>query len=316
MTDQYRNVILFFEENADTKQIANRMVLLYMNRFTIDEDQRFEIIGVFTLSKVPEIHRDSLESLNDATMKNLRIDEQIVFNGFKNSVNSYQFDTKMKIHIHFIIGTSIYGKFLYTNTKINKFSSIHKRIMTWSQKHFPSIWISLTILDGKRHRLFNKIDVQKSYRTQRVDRPFDATKQELFNAVIVKKASRPNMYATFGFVQGPLPTGEFIMSHGALNDDLENFYERNCGFELPGIEKSRKQKSGPRTKPKRNRTENRKKSVLCPNGRVLFLYEYLEDSEKEKYTDKRTLNDDEYLLSICTRLTVTSKSSKKFSCIK
>ena len=46
-----RNIILFFEENEDHKEIANRMVRLYMNRFTIDEDERFEINGVRNLSK-------------------------------------------------------------------------------------------------------------------------------------------------------------------------------------------------------------------------------------------------------------------------
>ena len=278
MADRYKNIILYFEENEDHRQIANRMVLLYMNRFTIDEDQRFEISGVFTLSKVPEIERNSFKSLNDAVMKNWSNDQQIVYNGFKNSVSLYPSEIAMKIHTHLIIGTSIYGKYFYNNSAFKKYLSIQERITTWSQTNFPSMRISVTVLDGEKHELFNQLNVKDSYRTNMIGRHF----------VTPRGVTRERLFAL-----RYLTAEQSLCSHGALSDDLENFYEKNCKFKnaINSMEDSNEKH---------------------PFRKVLFLYEYLEDSEKEQYTDIRTAKNDEYLLSICTRTTVTLNSPPNF----
>ena len=53
MNKKNREIILFFEENENTKNISSKIVRLYMNRFIIDEENKFEIAGVFNLTKNP-----------------------------------------------------------------------------------------------------------------------------------------------------------------------------------------------------------------------------------------------------------------------
>lgn len=52
MKFQNRNILLFFEENEDKNNISSNLVRLFMNRFVIEEEKRYEIIGTFNLSKV------------------------------------------------------------------------------------------------------------------------------------------------------------------------------------------------------------------------------------------------------------------------
>ena len=46
-----QNIILFFEENEDYNIINSRLVRLYMNRFTVDENDATEVIGVHNIKK-------------------------------------------------------------------------------------------------------------------------------------------------------------------------------------------------------------------------------------------------------------------------
>ena len=271
-----------------------------MNRFTIDEDQQYEINGVFTLSIVFDY--------------NAKI---YPYHDLQNAVNLYQSDTKRQIHTHCLIGTSKYGKYFYSNTAVEKHSNIRKMIVTWAQKHFPSIWISYTILDGRRHKLYENTDVQYSYRTNNIELPrpsvletlMGQSRQELFGAekFIVERRYEPNVWLK---PYSPMPLipsisysrpneddlRKFIKSHGSLNDDLEDFYEKNCKFksEIISMEDSHEKESF---------------------GKVLFLYEYeFQGSEKEKYSTMKyqIVGIDEFLLSICTRFTVTLKSPLNF----
>ena len=47
-----QNLFLFFEENEFEFDISSNLVRLSMNRFTIDEEAQFEIIGVYNLKRV------------------------------------------------------------------------------------------------------------------------------------------------------------------------------------------------------------------------------------------------------------------------
>ena len=47
-----RNLLLFFEENEDKNNISSNLVRMFMNRYVIEEEKRYEIIGTFNLSKV------------------------------------------------------------------------------------------------------------------------------------------------------------------------------------------------------------------------------------------------------------------------
>ena len=56
MERRNREIILFFEENEDIDIINGEIVRLYMNRFTINEEERFEIAVVFDLARVQSKH--------------------------------------------------------------------------------------------------------------------------------------------------------------------------------------------------------------------------------------------------------------------
>ena len=49
-----QNLILFFEENEDIKDISSNLVRFYMNRSVIDEEDQTEISDVYLLSKRDE----------------------------------------------------------------------------------------------------------------------------------------------------------------------------------------------------------------------------------------------------------------------
>lgn len=103
MERRNREIILFFEENEDVKIINGKIVRLYMNRFTINEEERFEIAGVFELAKVgskaPEVKRRKISTL---CMAKWNDDWSIIENAFGklNIINWFNTD------IHIIMGTS------------------------------------------------------------------------------------------------------------------------------------------------------------------------------------------------------------------
>ena len=57
-----KNIFLFYEDHYDERVISNSMIRLYMNRFAIDEESAFEIIGVRTLSKPAHLPKFDYEN--------------------------------------------------------------------------------------------------------------------------------------------------------------------------------------------------------------------------------------------------------------
>ena len=47
MERKKQNIIIFYEENNDEKDISSKLVRLYMNRFLIGEDDQSELSGVY-----------------------------------------------------------------------------------------------------------------------------------------------------------------------------------------------------------------------------------------------------------------------------
>ena len=116
MNSQSRNLLLFFEENEDKNNISSNLVRLYMNQFVIDEEDRYEIIGAFNLSKVfhsgryPKFYyrlawdRAWKEKLDVMFKSNWDKDKQII----ETTLNQTNVFTKQHIRTHIIIGTSLY----------------------------------------------------------------------------------------------------------------------------------------------------------------------------------------------------------------
>ena len=138
------------------------MVRLYMNRFIIDEEQRFEITGVFNLEKVPKVIFDSKSfergdrrrRLWNLSWRNWIDDRELIKDAFKN----LEFLTLLNTGVYIFMGTS-----LHLHTFYNK-NSLNELMRNFGQKCSSSTSISITLLSEESHELHTKNDVQEMYR--------------------------------------------------------------------------------------------------------------------------------------------------------
>ena len=68
MEPKKQNLIIFFEENDDEKDISSNLVRLYMNRFIINEEDQCEVSGVYELAK-PDKNVPMIEFYNASEFK-------------------------------------------------------------------------------------------------------------------------------------------------------------------------------------------------------------------------------------------------------
>ena len=59
MERKKQNLILFYEENNDEKDISSKLVRLYMNRFLIGEEDQSELSGVYDLAQNTQPNEDT-----------------------------------------------------------------------------------------------------------------------------------------------------------------------------------------------------------------------------------------------------------------
>ena len=175
MKRRNRNLILFFEENEDVEIINSKLVRLYMNRFTIEEEQRFEIIGVFNLTSVPKMikfdHGDPrvyyrrLQHQKLCITKENWIKDQLIL---KNAIVKLSVYTQFNTDVHIIMGTSLYVEsFISINTLIKSIQNWRKDRWTYSVKGSWSprrISLSLTLLNGWNDGFLSKNEVKDTYR--------------------------------------------------------------------------------------------------------------------------------------------------------
>ena len=158
MEKRNRNIILFFEENDNVKCISSNMVRLYMNRFIIDEEERFEITGVFNLTRVPVIHvrrRDPKIS-----MRNWIKDQHII----KTAFEKLEIFTLLKTDIHIFMGTTFY---LEDSRMCWRFTSFNESLINFLQKLADKCCstssIALTLLNGENRGHHTKETVREEY---------------------------------------------------------------------------------------------------------------------------------------------------------
>ena len=154
MERRNREIILFFEENEDVKILNGKIVRLYMNRFTINEEERFQIAGVFDLAKVeskePEIKRPKF--MSHMTGK-WNYDWSLIENVF----GKLDIINWLNTEIHIIMGTSMYID------DLNYKNPLLKLIRFWAQNSCSSTFICLTVLAGRNDGLRTKTQVEDAY---------------------------------------------------------------------------------------------------------------------------------------------------------
>ena len=158
-----RNIILFYEENENVRSISSKMVRLYMNRFIIDEEERFEITGVFNLAKVPKITVGRGDSLFDRHRRlwnasncasNWNEDRQLI----KGAFEKLEIFTLLNTDVYIFMGTSLYLDALKNDDFLNEL------VRNLGEKCSSSTTFSMTLLSGENHELHKKNDVQNVYR--------------------------------------------------------------------------------------------------------------------------------------------------------
>ena len=106
-----RSIFLFYEENDDKRVITNSMVRLYMNRFTIDEKNEVEIIGIQNLTK-PIYPSNNMS--NTAECHEWRTFEIDKLNQDVRIFEKALLETRKFVNpnedIHFIVGSTFYMK--------------------------------------------------------------------------------------------------------------------------------------------------------------------------------------------------------------
>ena len=186
-----RNIILFFEENENARSISSKMVRLYMNRFIIEEEQRFEITGVFNLAKVPKITIERGDRrLWNASRRNWIQDRQLI----KDAFEKLEIFTLLSTDIHIFMGTSLYLDIMNNNDLLKEL------LRNMVDKCSSTTSISVTLLSGQNHDLHTKNDVQKLYKMR-----------------LYKLYSNYKFYNLFG-------QGFRFKFPESLNNELEKFY--------------------------------------------------------------------------------------------
>ena len=200
-----RNIILFFEENENVRSITSKMVRLYMNRFIIDEEQRFEITGVFNLAKVPEeppvtVERgDQLYSLEDRQLIKDAFEKLKIFTWLSTDVYIFMasplgspLESPLESHP---LETSFYLRL--NNLHYDYLHVLVELVRNMVERCSSSTSISMTLLSGENYELHTKNEVQILYRE--TTNSFNLLGQRFL----------------FDFVRPQ-----------SLNDDLENLFSR------------------------------------------------------------------------------------------
>ena len=170
MERRNRSIILFFEENEDDKVINSRLVRLYMNRFTIEEEQRYDIAGIYNLTPVPLITRIHGESEKDKKQKKLCIakknwikDQFII----RDAIEKIQLYAQFNIDVHIFMGTALYVEGYIGNYPLKQLIQNWRKTI-WTQTSIP---ILLTLLNGRNDSFATTVQVKETYRTDPF--PFD-----------------------------------------------------------------------------------------------------------------------------------------------
>ena len=160
-----RNLLLFFEQNEDKNNISSNLVRMFMNRYVIEEEKRYEIIGTFNLSKVSHSRTSpdwqnknfyiygsywndsSWRKKSDQSFKiNWNKDKKIIETALKEA----KVFTKLHVETHIIIGTSLYidhfdnSSITFRNNRFQRFNQ-------------------LTLLNGWKTTFATKDQVRQAY---------------------------------------------------------------------------------------------------------------------------------------------------------
>ena len=154
MTPTKQNLFLFFEENEMTFVIDSKLVKLYMNRCIIDEDAKFEIVGVYELQKVTYLMGNRLNPLYKTNAYQRTYKEAVDRDIFTDAIEKACSHETNFTDNHFIIGSTFHAVYHPKNPVINRID----KFLDWLLDEMKSQEIKnlyVTFVNGKRHNLIS-----------------------------------------------------------------------------------------------------------------------------------------------------------------
>ena len=155
MAPTKQNLFLFFEENEMQPVIDRKLVKLYMNRCIIDEDAKFEIVGVYELQKVVDPMLNGFNPLFKTNASQRTDKEAVDRDTFTEAIEKACMHETNSTDNHFIIGSSFHAMALQKPTVKNRIA----KLLDWLLNEIKSQEIRslyVTILTGCRNTLITK----------------------------------------------------------------------------------------------------------------------------------------------------------------
>ena len=153
MERKRQNLILFFEENENEKDISSTLVFLYMNRFIICEEDQTEILGVYNLAKpkenIPLFEEGGLEAAEEGLLRKTQFwkdnqtkleHDKSVFDQLGSEIESKSEKYKAALKA-FEIKSQLARKRIYSHDKMNFEHEIND--------YFQWLWRQFTIYSNE-----------------------------------------------------------------------------------------------------------------------------------------------------------------------
>ena len=287
MTFKNRNLLLFFEENEDPNNISSNLVRLFMNRLTIEEEKRYEIIGTFNLSKVLKSSTCTDRRMNNFFHKDyifddvwrIHSDKMFKINWPKDRrIISNAFDKTFRMHI--VIGTSIYMDHIEKVLGKKKHSSTFTLLNGWKKDLATKNQVRQCYFDSKKKYRYRFVNHNNPIYTSSVNDDFENLTSRIF---------KPHKFFTSLLHFNP----DLLQ----LDPDLQQLRERSGSIrerpEYPSIPPEKIRKLSKMVSVERNSIQERVKT---------FLYKMLNDDEIDTQQSKEF----EFMRSDCERLTVSA----------
>jgi len=113
MSSYTQNLFLFFEESEDKADVSSSIVRIAMNKFIVDEDAQFEVIGVFNLKKRTKpldfnqgISETDREKFHKKTVEKCNHDQNII----EKALNLVTLINSVSVDAHLIIGSRFHAE--------------------------------------------------------------------------------------------------------------------------------------------------------------------------------------------------------------
>ena len=194
MAGRKQKLFLLFLENETYNVIHSRLVRLYMNRFTINEEEETEIEGVYDIKNNA---RDEYEQCISRCLEVMRDNEQ------------------QRTDTHFILGNSLINEWKTYDSRLRK-NSLIAQILSFIASHRSSMFncCACTILHGSHSLAF---DSERQY-------------QKEYNYDEHEKIYKESM-ARYDYKSGPSPDVIYRnIFRKSINDDLESLHSRILDF--------------------------------------------------------------------------------------